>query len=54
MEAQIQNSFPDFEPAGLAGYLASRDEAGTEEGRTKVMEIQKRLFDYVIGVLKSE
>ncbi len=54
MEAQIQNSFPDFEPAGLAGYLASRDEAGTEDARAKVMEIQKRLFDYVIGALKSE
>ena len=53
MEAQIQGTYPGFEPAGLAGYLASRDEEGTEEARTKVMEIQKRLFDYVIDALKA-
>lgn len=52
MEAQIQRDHPEFKPPGLADYLASRDEAGTEEARTKVMEIQKRLFDYVIGELK--
>lgn len=53
MEAQIRNTYPSFEPAGLASYEASRDEAGTEEARTRVMEIQKRLFEYVIDALKA-
>ena len=54
MEAQIQKTHPDFRPAGLQEYLDSRDEAGTDEARTKVIRIQKRIFDYVIDVLKKE
>lgn len=54
MEVQIRKKFPDFKPAGLQEYLDSRDEAGTEEARTKVLRIQKRIFDYVIGVLKKQ
>ncbi|QHQ34428.1 DGQHR domain-containing protein [Algicella marina] len=54
MEAQIQKKRPDFKPAGLAEYLDSRDEAGTEEARTKVLRIQKRIFDYVIETLKKQ
>ena len=54
MEAQIQKKNPDFKPAGLQEYIDSRDEAGTDEARTKVLQIQKRIFDYVIGVLKKE
>ena len=54
MEAQIQKKNPDFKPAGLQEYIDSHDEAGTEEARTKVLQIQKRIFDYVIGVLKKE
>ena len=54
MEAQIQKARPDFTPVGLADYLASRDEEGTVEAHTKVLEIQKILFDYVIGALKRE
>lgn len=54
MEAQIQKKFPDFKPAGLQQYLESRDEAGTDEARTKVLRIQKRIFDYVIDVLKHQ
>lgn len=54
MEAQIRKKFPEFKPAGLQEYLDSRDEVGTEEARTKVLRIQKRIFDYVIGVLKKE
>ena len=54
MEAQIQKKRPDFKPAGLQEYLDSLDETGTEEARTKVLRIQKRIFDYVIGVLKKE
>ena len=53
MEAQIQKKFADFKPAGLQDYLESRDEAGTDEARTKVLRIQKRIFDYVIGILKQ-
>ena len=54
MEAQIQKVHSAFKPAGLQDYLDSRDEAGTEEARTKVLRIQKRIFNYVIGVLKEE
>ena len=54
MEAQIQSKFSDFNPAGLQEYLDSRDVAGTEEARTKVLRIQKRIFDYVIDTLKNE
>ncbi len=54
MEAQIQNKHPNFKPAGLQEYLDSLDEKGTEETRTKVLRIQKRIFDYVIDVLKKE
>ncbi|MBP5858832.1 DGQHR domain-containing protein [Marivibrio halodurans] len=53
MEAQIQKKHPTFNPAGLEEYLESRDEAGTEEARTKVLRIQRRLFDYVIETLKN-
>ena len=54
MEAQIQKKVSDFRPAGLQEYLDSRDKKGTDEARTKVLRIQKRIFDYVIGVLKKE
>ena len=54
MEAQIQKKHTDFKPSGLQEYLDSRDEAGTEEARTKILRIQKRIFDYVIGVLKKQ
>ena len=54
MEAQIRKKFPDFTPPGLEEYLDSRDEEGTEEARTKVLRIQKRIFDYVIETLKKE
>ena len=54
MEAHIQKKHPDFKPAGLQEYVDSRDEVGTEEARTKVLRIQKRIFDYVIGLLKKE
>jgi DNA sulfur modification protein DndB len=53
MEAQIAKVFPDFAPAGLQEYLASRDEVGTEDAAIKVTKIHKRLFDYVIGALKQ-
>ncbi|MEE4540341.1 MAG: DGQHR domain-containing protein [Erythrobacter sp.] len=54
MEAQIQKKHPAFNPPGLKEYLESRDEAGTDEARTKVLRIQKRIFDYVIETLKNE
>ena len=54
MDAQIQKKHSEFNPAGLQEYLDSRDEAGTEEARQKVLRIQKKIFDYVIGVLKQE
>ena len=53
MEAQINKIETTFKPSGLQEYLESRNEEGTEEARTKVIRIQKRIFDYVIGVLKQ-
>lgn len=54
MEAHMHKEYPDFKPAGLQDYLSSRDEAGTKEARELVLLIQKRIFHYVIGVLKEE
>ena len=53
MEAQIQMRFGDFNPTGLAEYVDSRDEAGTEDARGKVLRIQKQIFDYVIDTLQQ-
>ena len=53
MESKLQMVFENFKPHGLQEYIDSLDEAGTQEARTLVMNIQKRLFDYVIGVLKQ-
>ena len=53
MEAHIQKAFPDFKPTGLQKYLDSRDVAGTKEAAAKVTNIQRRLFDYVVGTLKK-
>lgn len=53
MEAHINKQIPDFRPPGLAEYLESRDEAGTGEAGAKITRIHRRLFDYVIGTLKT-
>ena len=53
MEAHIQTAFPEFKPTGLQEYLDSRDVAGTEKAAAKVMKIQRKLFDYVVGTLKK-
>ena len=53
LEAQISMTFGHFRPHGLQAYLASRDEAGTEEAAGKVTKIHRRLFDYVIETLKK-
>ena len=53
LAAQIRVRIPAFSPPGLQDYMDSRDEEGTEEARTKVMKIQKRLFDYVIPTLRT-
>ncbi len=53
IEAHINKKIPNFKPAGLQEYLESRDEAGTEEAAAKLMKIQRKLFDYVIGTLKK-
>ena len=53
LAAQIQLRIPAFNPPGLQEYLDSRDEEGTEEARTKVMKVQKKLFDYVIPTLRT-
>ena len=53
MEAHINKKIPNFRPSQLLEYLASRNEAGTEEAAAKVTKIHRRLFDYVIGTLKE-
>ena len=53
LEAQINKTIGSFNPPGLADYLASRDEAGTEEAAGKVTKLNRMLFDYVIGRLKQ-
>lgn len=53
LEAQIHKTIHRFTPPGLADYLASRDEAGTEEAAGKVTKLNRMLFDYVIGTLKN-
>ncbi|MHA7820279.1 MAG: DGQHR domain-containing protein [Erythrobacter sp.] len=53
MEAYVQSKIPEFKPLGLQEYLASRDEAGTDEAAGKVTQIHKKLFSYVIGTLKD-
>ena len=53
LEAQIHKTIGSFRPPGLADYLASRDEAGTEEAAGKVTKLNRMLFDYVIGALKE-
>ncbi|WP_420632605.1 DGQHR domain-containing protein [Candidatus Palauibacter sp.] len=53
LEAQIHKAIDVFRPQGLLEYLASRDEAGTEEAAGKVTKIHRQLFDYVIGTLKE-
>ena len=53
LEAQIHKTIGCFRPPGLADYLASRDEAGTEEAAGKVTKLNRMLFDYVIGALKQ-
>ena len=53
MEAHIHEKFPDFHPQGLQEYLDSRDEQGTKRAAEKVNSIQRKLFDFTIGSLKS-
>ncbi len=53
MEAQIQAKFPDFKPVGLQDYQNSRDEEGTAHAGAKVLKIQKKLFEHVVGTLKG-
>ena len=53
LEAQIVTSITTFRPKGLQEYLDSRDKAGTAEAGAKVTKIHKRLFDHVIGTLKT-
>lgn len=53
LEAQINQANDGFRPHGLLGYLADRDEAGTEEAAGRLTKIQKRLNSYVIETLKN-
>ena len=53
LEVHIHTHCPTFNPPELRQYLASRDQAGTESAARKVTEIHRRLFEYVIDVLKD-
>lgn len=54
MEVIVNSRMPEFNPTGLQDYRDSRDEAGTQEASEKVRQIERRLFDYVIGTLQAE
>ena len=54
MELFVNSRTPEFDPPGLQEYRDSRDEAGTKEAFEKLRQIERRLFDYVIGALKGE
>ncbi len=52
LEAHLRDHFPKFSPPGLSEYLNSRDQAGTEEAAARVIEVHRKLFQYVMDALK--
>ncbi len=50
----VRQAFPDFNPAGLQEHIDSRDEAGTEVAATKINQINRRIFNYVMAALQNE
>lgn len=53
MDEKIHQSIDRFNPPGLEDYMASRDQAGTEEATNKVTKLHRMLSDYVIRTLKD-
>lgn len=51
--AIIKEANPEFTVEGLEEYINSRDEIGTREARDKVITIQKRINEFVLGKLKE-
>ena len=53
MESQIREKHPKFNPVGLQQYLDSLDLEGTKDAANKILEIHKKLYEYVVTTLKK-
>jgi DNA sulfur modification protein DndB len=53
MMSIIHEAMPSFNPPEVAAYVSSRDIQGTREAKNMIDEINKIIFDDVIGRLKS-
>ncbi|MDZ7833533.1 MAG: DGQHR domain-containing protein [Desulfobacterales bacterium] len=53
MMSFIHSEFGDFLPPNLEKYLETMDEEGTKEAQAKIDEIQNRLFNVILKVLKD-
>ncbi len=54
LDEKIHAIVPAYRPQGLQEFLESRDEEGTKEARTELIQIETRLFEYIIPLLKGE
>lgn len=50
----IRNAIPDFNPDGLDEFLASQDVAANGKASALITDLQRTLFEFVIGKLKDE
>ncbi len=53
MMHQINNAIPAFKPLCLTEYLDTVDQQGTDDSRGVIDDIQAKLFDYTIAVLRN-
>ena len=53
MESHIREKHPEFNPVGLQQYLDSLDLEGTKDAANKILEIHKKLYEYVVTTLKK-
>ena len=53
MESHIREKHPKFNPVGLQQYLDSLDLEGTKDAANKILEIHKKLYEYVVTTLKK-
>ena len=53
MESHIREKHPKFNPVGLQHYLDSLDVEGTKDAANKILELHKKLYEYVVTTLKK-
>ena len=53
MESHIREKHPEFNPGGLQQYLDSLDLEGTKDAANKILEIHKKLYEFVVTTLKK-